>query len=147
MGAYYKFSSQDRSYFQHLPAPRGPSMRIAGQAEASDIATTCAHPPNGKEKYVVLLTVHYKSGETTFRFDNYLYTEETAYRFSDACLGFDDALGDKEVARLVKEPLTSGPVNSATLTRRSPSCLDPYRRRRRVRGLISHLRSAQSSYP
>ena len=121
-----KSSSQDRSYFKHLFAPGGLNMRIVDQLNTSDITTTSILSlPNGEEKYEFLLTVHYKTGEVVLRFDNFLYTEETAYQFLDAYLGLVDILGknphvkigdvsavsDDEVTRLVKELSSSGPVN------------------------------------
>ena len=121
-----KTSSQDRSYFKHLFAPGGLNMRIVNRLDASDITTTAVISlPNGEEKYEFLLTVHYKTGEVILRFDNYLYTEETARQFLDAYCNLIDTLGrnphvkigdvstvsDHEHARLVKELSTSGPVN------------------------------------
>jgi len=121
-----KSSSQDRSYFKHLFAPGGLNMRIVNQLNTSDIsATSILSLPNGEEKYEFLLTVHYKTGEVILRFDNYLYTEETARQFLDAYLGLVDTLGkdphvkigdisaisDDEVTRLIKDLSTSGPVN------------------------------------
>ena len=121
-----KSSSQDRSYFKHLFAPGGLNMRIIGQVKTTEMAATSILPlPNGEEKYELLLTVHYKSGEVILRFDNYLYTEETAHQFLDAYLGLVDTLGknphvrigdvsavsDDQVAYLVKELSTSGPID------------------------------------
>ena len=121
-----KTSSQDRSYFKHLFAPGGLNMRIVNRLDASDITTTAVISlPNGEEKYEFLLTVHYKTGEVTLRFDNYLYTEETARQFLNAYCSLIDSLGrnphvnigdvsavsDSEHSRLVKELSTSGPVN------------------------------------
>jgi hypothetical protein len=121
-----KTSSQDRSYFKHLFAPGGLNMRIVNRLDASDITTTAVISlPNGEEKYEFLLTVHYKTGQVILRFDNYLYTEETAHQFLDAYCNLIDTLGrnphvkigdvsavsDHEHARLVKELSTSGPVN------------------------------------
>jgi len=120
-----KTSSQDRSYFKHLFAPGGLNMRIVNRLDASDITTTAVVSlPNGEEKYEFLLTVHYKTGEVILRFDNYLYTEETARQFLDAYCSLIDSLGrnphvkigdisavsDNEHSRLVKELSTSGPV-------------------------------------
>ena len=83
-----KTSSQDCSYFKHIFAPGGLNMRIINRLDASDITTTAVISlPNGKEKYGFLLTVHYKTGEVILRFDNYLYTEETARQFLDAYCG------------------------------------------------------------
>jgi len=124
--SHTKTSSQDRSYFKHLFAPGGLNMRIINRLDASDITTTAVVSlPNGEEKYEFLLTVHYKTGEVILRFDNYLYTEETARQFLDAYCGLIDTLGrnphvkigdvsavsDDEHSRLVKELSTSGPVN------------------------------------
>ena len=121
-----KTSSQDRSYFKHLFAPGGLNMRIVNRLDASDITTTAVISlPNGEEKYEFLLTVHYKTGQVVLRFDNYLYTEETARQFLDAYCNLIDTLGqnphvkvgdvsavsDQEHARLVKELSTSGPVH------------------------------------
>ena len=121
-----KTSSQDRSYFKHLFAPGGLNMRIVNRLDASDITTTAVISlPNGEEKYEFLLTVHYKTGEVILRFDNYMYTEETARQFMDAYCGLIDTLGRNphvkigdistvsahEHSRLVKELSTSGPVN------------------------------------
>ena len=121
-----KTSSQGRSYFKHLFAPGGLNMRIVNRLDASDITTTAVISlPNGEEKYEFLLTVHYKTGEVILRFDNYLYTEETARQFLNAYCGLIDSLGrnphvkigdvsavsDGEHSRLVKELSTSGPVN------------------------------------
>ena len=121
-----KTSSQDRSYFKHLFAPGGLNMRIVNRLDASDISTTAVVSlPNGEEKYEFLLTVHYKTGEVILRFDNYLYTEETARQFLDAYCGLIDSLGrnphvkigdvsavsDNEHSRLIKELSTSGPVD------------------------------------
>ena len=120
-----KTSSQDRSYFKHLFAPGGLNMRIVNRLDASDITTAAVVSlPNGEEKYEFLLTVHYKTGEVILRFDNYLYTEETACQFLDAYCSLTDSLGrnpyvkigdisavgDNEHSRLVKELSTSGPV-------------------------------------
>ena len=124
--AQSKSSSQDRSYFKHLFASGGLNMRVVNQLSTSDIsATSILSLPNGEEKYEFLLTVHYKTGEVVLRFDNYLYTEETARQFLDAYLGLVDTLGknphikigdvsavsDDELTRLVKELSTSGPVD------------------------------------
>ena len=121
-----KSSSQDRSYFKHLFAPGGLNTRIANELATSNMsATSTILLPNGEEKYEFLLTVNYKTGDVTLRFDNYLYTEETARQFLDAYLGLVDTLGkdphvrigdvsavsDVEVTRLIKELSTSGPVN------------------------------------
>ena len=121
-----KTSSQDRSYFRHLFAPGGLNMRIVNRLDTSDLTTTAVISlPNGEEKYEFLLTVHYKTGEVILRFDNYLYTEETARQFLDAYCGLIDTLGrdphvkvgdisavsDNEHARLLKELSISGPVN------------------------------------
>ena len=121
-----KSSSQDRSYFKHLFAPGGLNTRIASELATSNMsATSTILLPNGEEKYEFLLTVNYKTGDVTLRFDNYLYTEETARQFLDAYLGLVDTLGkdphvrigdvsavsDVEVTRLIKELSTSGPVN------------------------------------
>jgi len=121
-----KTSSQDRSYFKHLFAPGGLNMRIVNRLDASDITTTAVVSlPNGEEKYEFLLTVHYNTGEVILRFDNYLYTEETARQFLDAYCSLIDSLGrnphvkigdvsavsDSEHSRLVKELSTSGPIN------------------------------------
>ena len=121
-----KSSSQDRSYFKHLFAPGGLNMRIVNQLNASEIsATSILSLPNGEEKYEFLLTVNYKTGEVVLRFDNYLYTEETARQFLDAYIGLVDTLGkdphikigdvsavsDDEVTRLIKELSSSGPVD------------------------------------
>lgn len=121
-----KASSHDRSYFKHLFAPGGLNMRIVNQLNSSDItATSILSLPNGEEKYELLLTVHYTTGEVVLRFDNYLYTEETAYQFLDAYISLVDIIGrnpyvkigdvsavsDDEVTRLIKELSTSGPID------------------------------------
>ena len=121
-----KSSSHDRSYFKHLFASGGLNMRIIDQLNTSDMtADAVLSLPNGEEKYEFLLTVHYNTGEVILRFDNYLYTKETATQFLDAYLGLIDTLGknpyvkigdvsavtDDEVTRLIKELSTSGPVN------------------------------------
>jgi Condensation domain/AMP-binding enzyme len=123
--AQTKTSSQDRSYFKHLFAPGGLNLSIINKLNTTDIyPTSILSLPNGEEKYEFLLTVHYKTGETILRFDNYLYSEETARQFLDAFCGLVDTLGnnpdikirdisavsDNELTRLVKELSTSGPV-------------------------------------
>ncbi|KAF9641979.1 hypothetical protein BDM02DRAFT_3252713, partial [Thelephora ganbajun] len=121
-----KSSSQGRSYFKHLFTSSGLNMCTINQLNISDInATSILSLPNGEEKYEFLLTVHHKTGEVILRFNNYLYTKETACQFLDAYLrlvnilgknphikiGDISAISDDEVTHLIKELSTSGPVN------------------------------------
>jgi Condensation domain/AMP-binding enzyme len=123
--AQTKTSSQDRTYFKHLFAPGGLNLSAINTLSTTDIyPTSILSLPNGEEKYEFLLIVHYKTGETILRFDNYLYSEETARQFLDAFCGLVDtisnnpdikirdiyAVSDNELTRLVKELSTSGPV-------------------------------------
>jgi non-ribosomal peptide synthetase component F len=123
-----KTSSQDRSYFKHLFAPGGLNLGTISKVNTADLyPTSILSLPNGEETYEFLLTVHYKTGEAILRFDNYLYSEETARQFLDAYCGLVDtlsqnpdikirdisAVSDNELTRLVKELSTTGPVEPA----------------------------------
>jgi hypothetical protein len=120
-----KTTSGDRTYFKHLFAPGGLNLGTIAKVKTSDVnLTSIMQLPNGKETYEFLLTVHYKTGEVILRFDNYLYSEDTARQFLDAFCGLVDTLGktpdmkirdisavsDNELTRLVKELSTTGPV-------------------------------------
>ena len=121
-----KTSSQERSYFKHLFALGSFNMNITNNLGDSGITTTSVISlPNREEKYEFLLTVHYKTGQVVLRFDNHMYTEETAQQFLDAYCNLIDTLGrnpyikigdvsaisDLEHSRLIKELSASGPVN------------------------------------
>jgi Non-ribosomal peptide synthetase modules and related proteins len=61
----------------------------AGQMYAKSIPPL----PNGEEQYEFLLTAHTKTGQVVLRFDNSLYSEETARQSLDAYIGLVGTLG------------------------------------------------------
>ena len=117
--------SQDRSYLKHLFASGGLNMRIVNHTDASNITAAVVSLPNGEEKYELLLTAHYETGEVTLRFNTRSYAEGVARQFLGAYCSLIDTLGrdphvrvgdisvvsDNEHPHVAKELPASGPVN------------------------------------
>ncbi|EMD32324.1 PKS/NRPS enzyme [Gelatoporia subvermispora B] len=120
-----KTSALDRGYFKHLFAPGGFNLNMIKEFETNNMRTNSILPlPNGEEKYELLLTAHTKTGNVVLRFDNFLYSEDSARQLLDAYIGLIGTLGmapntkirdvsavsRTEELRLVKELSSSGPV-------------------------------------
>ncbi|KAH9923014.1 putative nonribosomal peptide synthetase [Amylocystis lapponica] len=116
-----KTSAQNRGYFKHLFA-RGFNLEMIEEFEnASMKANGIVSLPNGEEKYEFLLVAHTKTGKLVLRFDNHLYSEETARQFLDAYIGLVGTLGlapnvKIRDIRLITELSSTGPVKPAELT-------------------------------